>query len=217
MLLISSLLALIGQLAVIRLTVGSAVSVGEAIGHAARRMPIYFISGLIIALVCVLLVIPFALVAFAAGAPLGSSNEQAILQSPAVMILSIFYLALVCFVGVRMLLASPVASEENVGPIGIIQRSWELTAGHWWRLFGFLMLFVIGAGIAMAAIGWGVALVAVLLFGPIAPMSLSALVLAIVNSVVNAAITVLLAVILARIYVQLAGPGSTASVPSSGT
>ena len=41
-------------------------------------------------------------------------------------------------------MTSPVASEETVGPIGIIRRSWELTRGNWWRLFGFIVLFLLG-------------------------------------------------------------------------
>jgi hypothetical protein len=54
-------------------------------------------------------------------------------------------------------------------------------------------------------------------FGPIAPLSASALIVAIVDAIVNATITVFLAVMLARIYLQLAGrTAAGASVPKSG-
>jgi hypothetical protein len=212
--LIASLVAVIGQLAIIRLAVTPAVSVGEAIGHGARRMPIYVVSAIIIAAGLIIAAVPFVAVAMAAGLPL---DGQAIKTSPAAELLVLLYVALVCFVGVRMLLSSPVASEESAGPLQIIRRSWALTAGHWWRLFGFLVLFLIGAVVAMSAVSWAVGFVAVMWFGPIAPLSASALIVAIVDAIVNATVTVFLAVMLARIYLQLAGrsPGGS-SVPKSG-
>ena len=218
--LLSSLLALIGQIAIIRLAIRPAVSVGEAIAHGAKRLPVYFVAGLIVALALVIAAIPFFVALAASGVPIGSGDEaamrEALAQSPLALLFLFLFVALACFVGIRMLMSSPVASEEPAGPIAILKRSWDLTAGHWWRLFGFLILFLIGAGIAMAAIGWAVSLVATMLFGPVEPMSVSALIVALVDAIANAVVTVILAVMLARIYVQLAG-GESASVPSSGT
>jgi hypothetical protein len=210
-LLIASLVAIVGQLAIIRLAVTPAVSVGEAIGHGTRRMPIYIVSAVLIGLGLLIAAIPFVALAMAAGIPL---DAKAIKTSPAA---ELIVLALVCFVAIRMLLSSAVASEEAIGPVEIIRRSWTLTAGHWWRLFGFLILFLIGAVIAMSAVNWAVGFVAVMWFGPIAPLSASALIVAIVDAVVNATVTVFLAVMLARIYLQLAGRSPAGpSVPRSG-
>lgn len=214
--LLSSLLAMIGQLAIIRLAIGPAVSVGEAISHGTRRMPYYLVAGVIVLVGLFLALVPFIAIAYVMGVPFESGNERAVVESPVGLVLMLLYLAMVCFVAIRLILSSPVASEEPAAPIGILRRSWELTSGHWWRLFGFLILFLIGAGIALTAVNWGVGLVAVVLFGPIEPMSLSALLLAIVDSCLNAAMTVILAVILARIYVQLAVT-EPRSVPKSGT
>ena len=59
--------------------------------------------------------------------------------------------------------------------------------------------------------------VAVALFGPADPMSVSALIIAICVSAINAAATLLLAVMLARIYLQVAGRESIeVGVPKSG-
>jgi hypothetical protein len=59
--------------------------------------------------------------------------------------------------------------------------------------------------------------VAQVLIGPVAPLSASALVVAIVLALLNAGLTVFLAVMLARIYVQLAGRGGAAAgVPNTG-
>lgn len=215
--LLSALLALIGQLSIIRLAVTPAVSVGEAIGHGARRMPIYLVAAILLTIVFILALIPFGIAAYAAGVPFDRSSEQVFLQSPVALLLSLLYFALLIFIAIRMLMSSPVASEEEAGPLQILRRSWDLTRGHWWRLFGFIVLFVIGALVLLAAVNWSVTGVAVVLFGPIVPMSVSALLVGLFDSIVNGAVTVFLAVMLARIYLQLTGRDTAgASVPRSG-
>lgn len=216
--LVTALLALVGQLAIIRLAVTPAVSVGEAIAHGFRRMPIYVVAGILLTVVLFVALIPFALILYASGVPLDRTNELAAAASPVTMLMVLLYLIVVIFICVRMLMTSPVASEEEAGPVQILRRSWELTSGHWWRLFGFILIFFIGAGIAIAAIDWVVSFVAVMLLGPVEPMSASALVVALVDACVNSGVTLLLAVMLARIYLQLAGREGTATgVPISGT
>jgi hypothetical protein len=217
-LLVTSLLALVGQLAIIRLAVTPSVSVGEAIAHGFRRMPIYVVAGILLTIVLVLALIPFAIILYASGVPLDRANEAVAAASPVTWVLALLYLAVIIFVCVRMLMTSPVASEEQAGPVQILRRSWELTRGHWWRLFGFIVVFFIGAGIAIAVLNWVVSFVAVTALGPVDSMSASALVVALVGSCVSAVVTMLLAVMLARIYLQLAGREGTASgVPISGT
>jgi hypothetical protein len=215
--LVSSLLALVGQLSVIKMAIGPHVSVGEAIGHGARRMPIYLLAAILLTFAFIVLAIPFAVVAYAAGAPMEPGTEQQFLESPVGLLVTCLYLALVIFVAIRMLMSSPVASEEAVGPVQILRRSWDLTGGHWLRLFGFMAIFFIGAIVAMAVVNWAIGFVAVILLGPIDPMSLSALLIGLFDSTLSAAVTVILAVMLSRIYVQLTGRGpSGASVPKSG-
>src|SRR5688572_19750953 len=45
--LVVGLIALVGQLAIIRMALGARMTVGEAIGHGARRVPSYLVAGLI--------------------------------------------------------------------------------------------------------------------------------------------------------------------------
>ena len=215
--LVSSLLALVGQLAIIKMAIGPHVSVGEAIGHGTRRMPIYLVAAILLTLGFVALAIPFIAVIVAAGVPLQPGNEAAFLKSPIAALVLCLYAALVVFAAIRMLMSSPVASEEEAGPVTILRRSWEMTSGHWLRLCGFMVIFFVGAVVAMAVVNWAITAVSVVLFGPIDPMSLSALVIGLFDSVVSGAVTVLLAVMLARIYVQLSGISpAEASVPTSG-
>jgi hypothetical protein len=158
--------------------------------------------------------IPVAFLLSALGVPI---NQRPVPMSPALAVVTIAFMALVIFVGVRLIMSSSVASAEDVGPIMILKRSWRLTAGNWWPLFGFLLVFVVGAIISLMAVGSAVGVVVRLLVGTIQPLSAAALVLALVQSLVSAAITTLFAVMLARLYLQLTGRDAQATVPSSGT
>jgi hypothetical protein len=213
--LLASLVALAGQLALIRLALSPSVTVGGAIAHGLRRMPIYLVSAILIGCLLILAAVPLIMVLAASGVPL---ETAALLSSPVFYLLAVLYFALLFFVGVRMLMSSPAATAEPIGPIAIIKRSWQLTAGNAGRLFLFLVLFFIAALVVVLAVAGATGVVVNLLLGPAEPMSASALVIALVQAVIQAAATTLLAVMLARIYVQLSGRSEAmASVPTTGT
>lgn len=205
---LATLVTVAGQLALIRLAIGPSVSVGEAIAHGMRRLPIYFVAALIVFCALVLLAVPFLIVLVVAQVPI---DETAIKQSPTALLLALVYLIVAFVLGVRLLMMSSVASAEAVGPIAIIRRSWELTSGHWLRMLGFLLIFAVGALVVFAAVGAAVGIVAGLLIGPVDPLSASALVVALFMAIANATVTGVFAVMLARIYVQLSGRPSVAS------
>lgn len=211
---VASLIALAGQLALIRLALGPSITVGGAIAHGLRRLPTYLLSGIMIMAGLIVAALPFILVLAALGIPLDENMKP----SGTVALVAILYLAVALFVGVRMILSGPVASSEAVGPVAIIKRSWTLTDGNFWRLFGFLMAFFVGAIVVLVAIGAAVGVVIGATAGRIEPMSASALIVALVQALLNAAITTVFAVMLARIYVQASGGSEVqASVPRSGT
>lgn len=210
---IASVIALAGQLALIRLALGPSITVGSAIAHGMRRMPIYFVVVLMLVLALFLISIPVVFVLGAVGVPL---NAKPLPISGPILLAALFYLVLILFFAVRLLMSSPVASAEEVGPIGIIRRSWRLTSGYWWPLFGFLLVFLIGAIVVIIAINSAAGVVIGLLLGSVQPMSAAALILALVQALFGAAVTTLFAVMLARIYLQLSGGGAQVSVPSSG-
>lgn len=206
-----TLIGIVGQLAIIRLALGPSVSVGEAIAHGARRAPAYLGSVILLILGLTVIALPLVGLFVASGASFEPGNPpppMALLVFLVLMIVAIFF-------AVRMLMTSPVASAERSGPIEIIRRSWRMTAGHWWRLFGFIILFVIAILIAITAVGLIASLVARLAFGEIEPMSASALIVALVVSIVSAIATTLFVVMLARIYVQLSAGSAETSVPST--
>lgn len=209
------ILLLTGQLSIIRLAIRPSVSVGDAILHGARRLPFYVLASLVIGFSLLVLAIVLGMVLFAAGAP---STPEQLAKSPAFAAAALVFLLVYCFLWVRILaISAPVAGAEPVGPIAIIRRSWDLTAGHFWRLLAFLLLFFVGGAIALRAVQLVAALVATVTLGPLDSLSPSALVVALVDGIANGVFITILTVMLARVYVQLsAGSSIDVSVPSSG-
>jgi|tagenome__1003787_1003787.scaffolds.fasta_scaffold20853552_2 hypothetical protein len=233
---VTSLIALAGQLALIRLALGPSITVGGAIAHGVRRMPIYLLAAILIVIAMFIAAMPFAIVLTLMGVPLPASGVPA---TPPAVVAALLYLVLICFVAVRMLMSAPVTSAEDVAILKrtlqligrhrwlllffpvvflyvvlvvILKRSWDLTAGNWWRLFAFFALFLIAAIALVGGLGAAIGVVVRLLVGPITPLSTGALVVALVQALFNTIVTTCLAVMLARIYVQLSSREDVAEV-----
>lgn len=203
---VAVLVTLVGQLSIVRLAMGPHVSVGEAIAHGARRLLPYVGSALV-------WMIPFMLVGGLLLALVGKDPEH---PSGAAAIGLLVLTAVGMFLAVRFILTSAVASAEHVGSVAILRRSWQLTHGNWWRLFGFLLIFALGAIVLIVAVGAIAGVVARMLLGDLSPLSLGGLLVSIVSQLVSALISVVLFVMLARIYAQRAGAEAEVGVPSSG-
>src|SRR3954453_19429487 len=66
----ASLITLAGQLGLVRLALGPSVTVGGAIAHGMRRMPVYLGAALLIILALLVVAVPFGLALAAMGVPL---------------------------------------------------------------------------------------------------------------------------------------------------
>lgn len=205
LILVAALIGLVGQLAIIRLALGPATSVADAIAHGARRMPVYLAATLI-------WIVPLVLFILLFGKNLGSPEKA----SGGELLITCLVLVALLFLTVRLILISAVASAENVGPVAMLQRAWALSRGNWWRLFGFILLFGIAAIALLGAVGAISGILAGILFGPIEPLSVGALFVAFFAEIASALITTVFIVMVARLYAQASGPASV-SVPSSGT
>lgn len=206
--LLAVLIGIIGQLAILRIALGPATTVGDAIRHGAQRMPVLLLAMLI-------WVVPIAVVGFFLVRQAAPAQPSA-----AAVIAVLLLMALVFYIAVRLIVAAPVTTAERVGPVGVLKRSWELTSGNWWRLFGFLVLLLIAALIVLMAVGALMGTIVGLLFGGVEPMSIGALLVALVTQIAIAAVSVVFLAMTARIYTQLSGAGAgevEASVPSTGT
>lgn len=189
--LVAVLIAIVGQLAIAKLALGNRLTVGEAISSSFARMPVYFLSQLMWGL-------PFAVLFVALARAMQAQNSAAALLF---LVVTVGFL----FIAVRMTLTAPIASAEQSGPVDIVKRSWDLTSGNWWRLFGFLMIFLIGAGILILATSSILGLAVRAIFGELEPFSVSALVVSLATEVVQAGAYVVLMVMLARLYLQVSG------------
>lgn len=201
------LVSLVGQLATIRLAMEPHVAVGEAISHGLRRVLPYVAATL-------MWLLPITIVGSALGGFLYENQEQPSVAAALALILLCLVFA---FVAVRLMLSSAVASAENIGPIAILHRSWDLSHGNWWRLFAFLLLFGIGALCLIFAVDAVFGLVVRMVVEDSGPRSLGGLIVSIVSQLVSGLLSVILFVMLARMYVQRSGGGAAqASVPRSG-
>ena len=205
--LVALLIWLVGQLAVIRLAMEPHVAVGEAIVHGLKRLVLYVLSAF-------LWLVPILIVGSVLSASLEINRNQPSVTAAITLIL----LTLVAiFLAVRLMLSSAVASAEDVGPLRILHRSWDLTRGNWWRLFAFVLLFWIGALCLVWAVESVAGVVVRLAVEDSGPRSLGGLLVSIVSQMISALLSVVCFVMLARIYVQLSGTDTPrASVPSSG-
>ncbi|WP_395623010.1 glycerophosphoryl diester phosphodiesterase membrane domain-containing protein [Sphingomonas daechungensis] len=201
--LVAMLIAIVGQLALAKLAMGNRLTVGEVITSSFARMPVYFISQMIWGL-------PFAILFVGIGRTLQAQPGGALALLFLVVLVAFF------FVVIRMVLTGPIAVAEQIGPVEIVKRSWNLTAGNWWRLFAFLMIFLIGAAILILATFSILGLVVRMVFGEMEPFTVGALLVSLAGEIVQAGVYVVLMVMLARLYVQASGREAQASVPSSG-
>ena len=198
----AGLIALVGQLSLIRLTLGPSTTVGDAIGHGARRFPSTFGAIFLLALALTILAVPVIIIlALALGVDVSQMQRQP--SGPAGLLILILALGVLA-ISIRFTLVSPIGSAESIGPIGIIKRSWRLTAGNYWRLLGFVVLLLIAALVLIAAAGIVGSLLARLVSSDLEPFSISALIIALVGGAAQGAFSVLAALMLARVYAQAA-------------
>ena len=205
--LIALLVSLIGQLAVIRLAMEPHFSVGEAIVHGTRRLPVY-VAAILIWLVPILII----------GSVLYDTLGANEAHPPVAASLALLAISLIgIFLAVRLMLSSAVTSAEPIGPIRVLHRSWILSEGNWWRLFVFLVLFGVAAVCLLVAVESVVGLLVRTMLDDSGPFTVGNLITAIVTQLVSSVLSVVFFVMLARIYVQRSGVGTTlTSVPNSG-
>ena len=210
---VAAFVGIIGQLAIVRLTLGPSTTVGQAIAHGARRFPATMGAIIILIIAMAIVVVPLLVVLMMTGVVAMPVEGQAPPESFAMALLFIVIGAL--FLAVKLIMTVPVASAEHVGPLEILKRSWALTKGHYWTLFGVEVLLLVAALILLLAAQFVGGATAQIVGDGIEPFSLSALILALFMGAAQAVFTVLASVMLARIYVQLRGEAEV-SVPSSG-
>lgn len=209
-----AVIGMIGQLSLAWLAIRSGVSVGEAIRHGTQRFPAFFGAALLIMVAIVL----FTIVATAILAAVGAIQVSAEPDPGSLGLILLVIIIPILLVSIRFLPSVGVATVEDVGPLGILKRSWALSRGHFMRLLGFIIIFLIAALIISFAMGAVAGAIVSLVAGRPEPMTLGALILALITGLVQASLITVYVLMLARIYTQLAGDGVPAeAAPTSGT
>ncbi|WP_126002725.1 hypothetical protein [Sphingomonas sp. ABOLE] len=203
-----SLVSFWGTLVVMALATGdeSLAAAGRA---AARRLPATLLVSLALGLAFVALAVPLGLILVARGydvTAMAAGQGGSVVVDPqtsAMVALWMLVLVAVClFAFARLVLVSAVVLRERVA-FAAIRRSWALTRGHGWRIFGMLLLFLLIATIAQLAAQAVFGSVFALLLGN-APGLTAALVLTtIVTACVQGAAMLLLAAFQGKLYVAL--------------
>jgi hypothetical protein len=214
--LLSTLIGFVGQIAIARIALGPPLTVGQAIGLGFRRFGFFFVAW-------VLWLLPFVigivLVVQASGidpATLGNSAATQPDIPPALSLAMLLLIIGMLVVAARMLLLYAIAAGEPLGPIAMLKRSWQLSRGRALKLFGLLLLIGLGFLVLVLGLGSAIASVILLLFGQPEAWSISALLIALLEGVLSAVVSVFAAVLLARIYAQLSREPASVSVPEAG-
>src|SRR5687768_2298066 len=147
--------AIIGNIAISYLAIRPGSSVGEALRRGGARMPALLAAAILIGIVFVVLffivalvaamLVPGALAAAQSGAPTPAMMR-------AILIVMLVIVPIGIYFGARLMMMTPAAAAESSGPFDLMARSWALTAGHVWKLVGFLLLVAILVGVLTAAI-----------------------------------------------------------------
>ena len=200
---------IVGQLAIVLLVNGWRGSVGEAIGKAARRTPTFILAALAY-LVPVILIFSVLLGVTGLSTTATGQVDMASFNSAGWLVSMLFLLVLV-FVSIRLLPLLPVVASEETGAIASLKRSFALTSGQFWRLFGFLIMLMIAFLILAMTVGAVFGSLIQLTLGEPDPWTLSLLLIALAGGLVQAGFVMVYAGMVARIYAQLSS--SHAGVP----
>lgn len=190
---------LMGSIAIAMLALRRETVVGAAIAAAARRMWPLLGAVMLIALLMVLAMVPLSLIAVL----LVSDPQRAV----AVVVFLLIPIAML--MGVRLLLTTAVAADTALGPIAILKASWRLTAGHFARLLGLLVIVVIVLLLIMMAVSFVVGAIVALTLGPPEPGTLSHFLMLLTLGLLNGIASAFFVVLTARVYRQLSGEGTT--------
>lgn len=129
----------------------------------------------------------------------------AVISPPLAVVAGLLFMVALVFAVFRLILVGPVIAVEGVrNPLTAMVRSWRLTQGNFWRIFGFMLLivilFVVVVGIIMMLIGLVLALAS--------SGEPQRIIAAAFSSALGAVGVVYFAGVLAAIHRQLGGPAA---------
>ena len=191
LILLGSLLQVVGILAILTLMRDrSRPTVADAIKSGLAGTPSYLAAQLLLG---------FALIGIGLLLIGGAAAVSPLLGAAAVLLV----ICVLVFVMFRMILVAPLVGVEGMrNPIAALRRSWGLTRGNFWRIFGFVALVVVLFLIVLAIV--------MLLIGIVLAVATSGETQRVIAAVFSSALTAIAVVyfcgMIAAIHRQLAGP-----------
>lgn len=165
-------------------------TVGEALRLGLRGLPAYLGAQILLGV----------------GIGFGGGLVIAVLSLSGAAALAVAGLALMLLaaaaIALRMSLAAAVVGIEGErNPMRVLRRSWRLTAGNAWRLFGFYALFLVAFLVVLMMVSLIVGIPLQMVASPFAAQ----LVTAVVSATLNAVMALYLVAIIGAVHSQLAG------------
>lgn len=188
LILISAVLQIVGLMAILTLMRDrSRPTVGQAIGAGLAGTPTYLAAQLIIVLALSLI------------------GVAAVVSTALATVVVLLVIGAAVFAVFRLLLVAPVVAVEGVrNPLAAMVRSWRLTQGNFWRLFGFLLLILILFVVIVAIV--------MMIIGLILALATSGepqrIIAAVFSSALGAVAVVYFAGVIAAVHRQLGGPAA---------
>lgn len=203
---------LVGQLAIITLALRTNCSVGEALRHGAARVGINLLIGLLLGLALTLPFLP-PIVALAPYAQQIAAKDYTHIHLPLWASLWCLGLAaLLLFISTRLFVLAAVTLERRGNPVVLIQQSFALTRGVFWKLLlftiGLAIFTLILQGAVAASFGLAAALLGKLIGSPLTGKILES----IAQSVLMAALGCVQSVFVAKAYQRLSGTNSLSAI-----
>jgi hypothetical protein len=197
-----------GSLTVIALATGGG-GLADAGRLAARRLPAALLVSIGIGLAAAVAMLPLPLILATRGydvlAIAARQGATLVIDARTSSMVALWVLVLIVaffFLFTRLLLVSTLVLREGM-LFGAIGRSWALTRGHGWRIFGLLLLFTLIGAVAQLAANLVFGSVFALLFGNAPGLTTAMLLTTIVTASVQAVVMLLLAAFQGRLYVAL--------------
>lgn len=200
-----ALINMIGTLAMLRLVLARGSSVGEALLAGLKLVPFYLLLSVVLLALFAIACLPVTIVAMAGGMS-GLANPIVRL----VLLVGVFVtLAAIFYLTGRVVPAVPVlVAEDRRNPVSVLTRSFDLTRGKGWAVFGLVLIVVIVGAIAI-----GVAdIIAGLIFALVAGLELGMLLTSVFGSLLSSGFAILILMLYVAIYRALADPGSVERV-----
>ena len=204
--------SIVATVAISYLALRPGTSVGEALQVGLKRFLPVFLASLLIGIVAIIIMIPLAILIM--GGAIASGNPSA--AGGSILLFGLLAIVIGIAFWVRLMLMTPVAAAENVGPIALIRRSWALTKGHFWKLLALVLLVVAVAMVVIIAVSAIVGIFVFMIAGPPEPGSTSFILMTILSSVLSAIFSAVFVTLLARVYAQLSGSVPTEIRSSAG-